>query len=144
MFNSTLATPKSLATRANILATALQVFRERGLDAATMRGLAAAADVSLGSAYYYFPSKEAIIQAYYDDVQAEHTRRVSSALSGSDLSFKERLAVAFHSKLEILQGDRKLLGALFRYTGEPWHPLSILGPATHINREQSIAVFRLA
>jgi AcrR family transcriptional regulator len=144
MFNSTLATPKSLATRAHILATALQVFRERGLDAATMRDLAAAADVSLGSAYYYFPSKEAIIQAYYDDVQTEHARRVSVALSGGELSFKERLAVAFHTKLEILRGDRKLLGALFRYTGEPEHPLSALGTGTLQNRQQSIAVFTSA
>jgi AcrR family transcriptional regulator len=144
MFNLTLATPKSLATRAHILTTALQVFRERGLDAATMRDLAGAADISLGSAYYYFPSKEAIIQAYYDDVQAEHARRVSAALSGGELSFKERLAVAFHSKLEILQGDRKLLGALFRYTGEPEHPLSALGTGTLQNRQQSIAVFTSA
>lgn len=144
MFNSTLATPKSQATRQHILATALQVFRERGLDAATMRELASAADTSLGSAYYYFPSKEAIIQAYYDDVQAEHARRVTSALSDKNLSFKERLAVAFHSKLEILQGDRKLLGALFRYTGEPQHPLSALGPGTLQNRQQSIAVFTTA
>ena len=144
MFNTAAATPKSQATRAHILSTALHSFRERGLDAATMRDLASSADVSLGSAYYYFPSKEAIIQAYYDEVQAEHARRVSAGLSGQNLSFKERLAVTFHSKLEILQGDRKLLGALFRFTGEPLHPLSALGPGTLRNRQQSLAVFTSA
>jgi AcrR family transcriptional regulator len=140
----TATTPKSLQTRAHILSTALRVFRERGLDAATMRETAAAAGVSLGSAYYYFPSKEAIIQAYYDDVQAEHARRVCSALSERDLDFHERLRLAFHTKLDILQGDRKLLGALFRFTGEPEHPLSALGPGTRKNRQESIAVFDLA
>src|SRR5579862_7556085 len=144
MFNSATYSAKAQLTRAHLLATALRVFRERGLEAATMRDLASAADVSLGSAYYYFPSKEAIIQAYYDDVQAEHARRVSGALSGGEFSFKERLAVAFHSKLEILQGDRKLLGALFRYTGEPEHPLSALGTGTLQNRQQSISVFTSA
>ncbi len=145
MFNTT-STPsaKALLTRSHLLSTALHVFRERGLDAATMRDLAAAAGTSLGSAYYYFPSKEAIIQAYYDDVQAEHARRVSAELAGKHLELKERLRAAFHSKLDILQGDRKLLSALFRYTGDPHHPLSALGDGTRKNRQQSMSVFLAA
>jgi AcrR family transcriptional regulator len=147
MFNSVAApksTPKAQLTRSHLLSTALAVFRERGLDATTMRELAAAAGASLGSAYYYFPSKEAIIQAYYDDVQAEHARRLAAALAGADLDLKDRLRAAFHLKLDILQGDRKLLGALFRYTGEPGHPLSALGDGTRKNRLESIAVFQTA
>jgi AcrR family transcriptional regulator len=138
------STPKAQLTRSHLLSTALAVFRQRGLDATTMRDLAAAAGASLGSAYYYFPSKEAIIQAYYDDVQVEHARRVSAALAEGHLNLKERLRAAFHTKLDILQGDRKLLGALFRYTGEPGHPLSALGNGTRKNRLESIAVFQTA
>jgi AcrR family transcriptional regulator len=144
MFNTMTPTPKAQLTRSHILSTALRVFRERGLEAATMRELAAAAEVSLGSAYYYFPSKEAIIQAYYDDVQAEHARRVAAALAEKRLVLRDRLRSAFHSKLDILRGDRKLLGALFRYTGEPHHPLSVLGEGTRKNRQQSMAVFHTA
>src|SRR5271163_1591127 len=103
MFNKTIPTPKAQLTRAHLLSTALRVFRERGLEAATMRELAAAAEASLGSAYYYFPSKEAIIQAYYDDVQAEHASRVNAALAENRLDLKDRLRAAFHSKLDILQ-----------------------------------------
>jgi AcrR family transcriptional regulator len=141
MFNK--ATSKAQLTRAHLLATALAVFRQRGLEAATMRDLAATAGASLGSAYYYFPSKEAIIQAYYDDVQTEHARRVAAALAARG-GLRDRLLAAFHAKLDILQGDRKLLGALFRYTGEPDHPLSLLSEGTRKNREQSIAVFQAA
>jgi AcrR family transcriptional regulator len=144
MFNKTIPSPKAQLTRSHLLSTALRVFRERGLEAATMRELAAAAGTSLGSAYYYFPSKEAIIQAYYDDVQAEHARSVADALTGSHLDLKGRLRAAFHSKLDILQGDRKLLSALFRYTGEPHHPLSALGDGTRKNRQQSMSVFLTA
>jgi AcrR family transcriptional regulator len=147
MFNNA-ARPKSSSkaqlTRAHLLSTALAVFRERGLEATTMRDLAAAAGASLGSAYYYFPSKEAIIQAYYDDVQSEHARRLAAALTEARHDFKDRLRAAFHTKLDILQGDRKLLGALFRYTGEPSHPLSALGDGTRKNRLESVAVFRTA
>ena len=143
MFNK--ATPKAQLTRGRLLARALVVFRQRGLEAVTMRELAAAAGASLGSAYYYFPSKEAIIQAYYDDAQTEHARRVASVLAGGGrLDLRDRLLAAFHAKLDILQGDRKLLGALFRYSGEPDHPLSVLSEGTRKNREQSIAVFQAA
>ena len=144
MFNSATYSAKAQLTRAHLLATALRVFRERGLEAATMRELASAAGTSLGSAYYYFPSKEAIIQAYYDDVQAEHARRVTAALGENRLDLKDRLRAAFHTKLDIVQGDRKLLGALFRYTGEPQHPLSALGDGTGRNRQQSMSVFLAA
>ena len=144
MFNTPTPSPKAQLTRSHILSTALRVFRERGLEASTMRELASAAGASLGSAYYYFPSKEAIIQAYYDDVQAEHARRVAAALVETRLDLKDRLGAAFHSKLDILQGDRKLLSALFRYTGEAQHPLSALGDGTRKNRQQSMSVFLTA
>jgi AcrR family transcriptional regulator len=144
MFKTVATTPKAQLTRSHLLSTALAIFRERGLDATTMRDLAAAAGASLGAAYYYFPSKEAIIQAYYDVVQAEHARRVSAAFAGRRLDLKDRLRAAFYAKLDILQGDRKLLGALFRYTGEPHHPLSALSEGTRKNRQESMAVFSAA
>jgi AcrR family transcriptional regulator len=144
MFKATKSLSKSQETRLQILRTALGLFRERGLDETTMRGIAEAAELSLGAAYYYFPSKEAIIQAYYDQVQAEHYSRVSAALAQGRQSLLERLRVAFHTKLDILQGDRKLLGALFRFAGQPEHPLSPLGAGTRENRQQSMATFSLA
>ena len=146
MFKSTAITKRSTATRSRILSTALTTFRLYGLDSATMRQISKDAHVALGAAYYYFPSKEAIVQAFYASVQDEHQQRVSAALSAYETSpdLEARLRIAFHTKLDILQGDRKLLGALFRYTGEPDHPLSSLGSGTRPNRDRSIAVFALA
>jgi AcrR family transcriptional regulator len=144
MFKKATAYKHSADTRSRILSTALTVFRQQGLDAATMREISKQAGVALGAAYYYFPSKEAIIQAYYDDVQNEHYWRVRAALLGTDLDLEGRLRAAFHAKLDIVQGDRKILGALFRYTGEPDHPLSVFGEGTRKNRDQSTAAFALA
>jgi len=145
MFKAAAPNKRSAETRSRILHTALATFRQHGLDSATMRQISKEAGVALGAAYYYFPSKEAIVQAFYDSVQEEHHQRVSSALSESPTADLEaRLRVAFHTKLDILQGDRQLLGSLFRYTGEPDHPLSALGPGTRPNRDRSIAVFALA
>ena len=134
-------TAKGEETRARILESALRLFRERGLDVTTMREVAAEADMSLGAAYHYFPGKEAIVLAYYEQVQEEHRARVERALADQTRPFKERVAIAMHTKLDVLENDRKLLGALFRYTGDPRHPLSFLGEGTRRHRQESIAVF---
>lgn len=144
MFKEEIARGKSKETRAAILSNAIRLFRERGFDATTIRDVADAADVALGAAYYYFPSKEAIVQAYYDEVQAEHTRRVADALAARKIDFEERLRIAFHTKFDVLAHDRKLLGALFRYTADPDHPLSVFSPVSGPVREQSINVFAAA
>ncbi|MCI0352186.1 MAG: TetR/AcrR family transcriptional regulator, partial [Acidobacteriales bacterium] len=133
--------PKSKQTRALLLETALQLFREKGFEATTMRDIAAKAEMALGAAYYYFPSKEAIVQAYYQSVQEEHNRRVREALAKRNLDLKARLRVVSHTKLDIIADDRKLLGTIFRYAGEPEHPLSCLGPSTRDMRAASIATF---
>ncbi len=142
MFNVLTTRKHSAQTRSQILNAALGLFRERGLEAATMREVAKKAGVALGAAYYYFPSKDAIVQEYYDAVGDEHSARVQAAFQSGDLDLEGRLRAVFHLKLEILRGDRRLLGALFRYTGEPEHPLSAFGPATLTNRHKSIDVFR--
>jgi AcrR family transcriptional regulator len=127
-------------TRRQILDTALTLFRERGFEDTTMRDIAGRAGLSLGAAYYYFNSKEAIVGAYYDYVQAEHLARARDAFAAGG-TLKERLRAALHTKIDIMQGDRRLLRALFRYGGEPEHPLSWFGPATRHQRLCSIDVF---
>jgi AcrR family transcriptional regulator len=137
-------------TRQLVLQTALRLFRERGFDATTMRDIAEATGLSLGAAYYYFASKEAIVAAYYDFVQTEHLRRAREAFAQTKAAqtndaqtqdLKRRLAAAIHSKLDIVAGDRKLLAALFRYGGDPEHPLNWFGPETRRQRELSMTVF---
>jgi AcrR family transcriptional regulator len=133
----------SEATRRQILDTALELFRERGFEETTIRDIAGRAGLSLGAAYYYFKSKEAIVGAYYDYVQQEHAARAREAFAaGGDL--RARLRAALHTKLDIVQDDRRLLRALFRYGGEPGHALSWFGPATRGQRELSFGVFEEA
>jgi len=127
-------------TRRQIVETALALFRARGLEATTIRDIAASAGLSLGAAYYYFKSKEAIVGAYYDYVQQEHQARARAAFAAS-ADLRDRLRAALHTKIDILQDDRPLLRALFRYGGEPGHPLSWFGPATRQQRQESVAVF---
>jgi AcrR family transcriptional regulator len=127
-------------TRRQIVETALDLFRERGFDETTMRDIAGRAGLSLGAAYYYFKSKEAIVGAYYDYVQEAHQTRARDACAQAR-DLRGRLRAAFHTKIDILQHDRRLLRALFRYGGDPSHPLSWFGPGTRQQRDLSFAVF---
>ena len=101
---------KSEVTRRKILDRALELFRKRGVEDTTMRDVAVAAGLSLGAAYYYFPSKEALVFAFYADNQAEMEARVASYPAG--LPLRERLGRLFHDKLHALAPNRRLLAAM--------------------------------
>jgi AcrR family transcriptional regulator len=131
---------KAEETKAHIFNISLGLFRKQGFDETTMRDIAAAADVALGSAYYYFPSKEAIVASYYDHVQAEHRQR-SVEILASTTNLRTRLTRIIEAKLEILADDRKLLAALFRYGGDPGHELSWFGPETRRHRESCMRTY---
>ncbi|HEU4387636.1 MAG TPA: helix-turn-helix domain-containing protein, partial [Blastocatellia bacterium] len=87
---TSLKTRKAEKTRAAILEAALELFRERGYEQTTMRAIAEKAGVALGNAYYYFHSKEHLIQAFYDRTQDEQ-REASRALLEREPDLKERL-----------------------------------------------------
>ena len=143
MVKSDPSTGKGEQTRRVIFETALVLFREKGFDASTMQQIADRAGVAKGAAYYYFPSKEAIIQAYYEDIQARQEQICSEVFAATG-KLRERIAAVMHSKLDLAANDRNLLGVVFRYTGEPAHPLSCLGSGTEEIRRRSIAVFQKA
>ena len=130
-------------TKDLILAKAIELFRKRGFAVTTMRDIADAAGVATGAAYYYFESKEAMVAAYYHQVQSLHAAKVREKLAGKE-GLRERLASVVHVKLEIFADDRKFLWALFRYTGEPAHPLSVFGKRMKAQRKQSVEIFREA
>ena len=147
MFKETVrAVPQRAAseeTRQQILETALVLFREKGFEQTTIREIAKQAGLSLGAAYYYFNSKEALVAAYYDYVQQQHRERAVAAFTKAR-TFKERLLAAYHTKLDVMEGDQGLLRALFRFGGDPDHPLSWFGPSSTEQRRLSIEVFEAA
>lgn len=55
----------------HILETAAALFEKEGIEAVSTNHIAAAADVSIGSLYQFFPNKEAIIEALIERFLAE-------------------------------------------------------------------------
>jgi AcrR family transcriptional regulator len=128
------------ATRAKIFAAALARFRKRGFDATTMREIADDAGVALGAAYYYFPSKDAIVLAYYDETQRMTAAQAAEAFAEND-DIRRRLGVTFHARLDVLARDRKLLSGLYRSIADPAADISIFAKKTKRLRDDSIRLF---
>lgn len=139
----TTSTKKAEATCARILDAALDLFRRQGFEQTTMRGIAAEAGVSLGSAYYYFESKEDLVMAFYDRAIEAMTPRMEAALAGAD-SFEGGIAAIMNVKFEYFRPNRSFLGALFRHAADPQNRLSPFSEATRQIRERDRVYFTRA
>lgn len=135
----TARTAKGEQTRALILQTALDLFRERGYEETTMRAIAEQAGVSLGNAYYYFRSKEHLIQAFYGRTNQEHLR-ASRAVLERERDLKARLRGVMHAKIETAEPYHRFSGILFKSAADPASPLSPFSPASDPVRRESTAL----
>nr|BFE55850.1 TetR family transcriptional regulator [Dactylosporangium thailandense] len=128
-------------TKRLIVDTAVRLFRDQGYDKTTMRGIAQAAGVSVGNAYYYFPSKDHLVQQFYATVQEDTAAAVAEALAEPG-PFDERLRVALTGMLETMTPYHAFAGKFIKTAVEPGSPLSPFSAESQPARERSIAVLR--
>jgi AcrR family transcriptional regulator len=127
-------------TKALILDTALEMFRERGYDETTMRAIAQKAGVSLGNAYYYFSSKEYLIQAFYQRLHEDHLAVAGPALE-HEKTLKARLLTVMRLKIDMLKPYHEFAGVLFKTAAHPRSPLNPFSDESDPVREASIQLF---
>jgi AcrR family transcriptional regulator len=132
---------KAARTRTAIIDAALDLFRERGYEATTMRAVAAQAGVSVGNAYYYFDSKEQLIQGFYDRIQVEHTAAARPILD-REQDLAERLGQVAMAWIDLVEPYRPFAGKFFKTAAEPTSPLNPFSAASAPAREASIALWR--
>lgn len=152
---------KSDATRRLLLERAHGLFQARGVDATTMRDIAKAAGLSLGAAYYYFPSKEAMLYAFYEDNQAgfeelaARVRRGGGGGGGGEAvaaapasarapSAREQLGALLHGQLDAIAPRRAMLASIIHHLVNPGDPLSAFSEQTRAGRARAIGVFAAA
>ena len=61
---------QAMETRIKILEIALDLFKEKGMNAVKITDICQAAGVSVGAFYHHFPSKESIIERGYQSIDA--------------------------------------------------------------------------
>lgn len=140
MTTAATTTSKGEQTRARILETALALFRERGYEETTMRAIAERADVALGSAYYYFRSKEQLIQAFYGRTHQEHLAACAPILQ-RERNLRARLRGVMRAKLDTIEPYHQFAGLLFKTAADPRSPLNPFSTDSDEVRQESIALF---
>jgi AcrR family transcriptional regulator len=128
-------------TRQLILETALRLFRERGYAETTMRAIAREADVAVGNAYYYFDSKEHLIQGFYDRSQAA-LRDASVPILANEHDFAARLRGVMHAGIDVNAPYHSFAATFFKTAAEPTSPLSPFSSESSPAREAAIDIFR--
>lgn len=134
-------TSQGSRTRTLILETALRLFQERGYDKTTMRAIAQEAGVSVGNAYYYYASKEHLIQGFYDRIAAEHAAAVTDVLA-RERDLAGRLRGVLLTWLDIAAPYHRFAAQFFKNAADPDSPLSPFSDASEGPREAAIALHR--
>ncbi|MEW1721224.1 TetR family transcriptional regulator [Streptomyces sp. NPDC093109] len=124
-----------------MLETALRLFKERGYDKTTMRAIAKEAGVSVGNAYYYFASKEHLVQGFYDRIATEHRLAIRPVLD-RETGLEERFGGVLTGWLDIAEPYHGFAAQFFKNAADPDSPLSPFSPESEPTREAAIAVHR--
>jgi AcrR family transcriptional regulator len=133
-------TARGEQTRRLILDTAMRLFREHGYAQTTMRAIAREAGVAVGNAYYYFPSKEHLIQGFYGNTQAEH-RRAAAPVLATETGFAARLRGVLHAGIDVNAPYHDFAATFFKTAAEPTSPLSPFSAESSAARDASIGLF---
>ncbi len=101
-------------TRAALLRAAGRVFAEHGYHRATLEDVTAAAGVSKGALYHYFPSKEQLFLALLEDRLGAGISEVEAVVAerGSD---NEHLGAAMETFLRRINRDPRWLPLLLEF-----------------------------
>lgn len=133
-------TAQGAAARDLLYATAIRLIAERGFEATTLRDIATEAGVSPGLLYRYFPSKQAVVIALYDELSSEYAGRSAQLPPGK---WRDRFIVALNTSLSVLKPHQVALRALTPVlVGDPEE--GIFSPGTAFSRLRVQEVFERA
>lgn len=102
-------TAHGAAAKRRLYEIAIQSIARRGYAETTLRGIADEAGVSVGLLYRYFPSKQALVLALYDELSADYVREAAAMPPGK---WRDRFAFALKASLRVLAPHRVALRAL--------------------------------
>jgi AcrR family transcriptional regulator len=128
-------------TRRLIVDTAVRLFQQQGYDKTTMRAIAREAGLSVGNAYYYFPSKDHLVQEFYLRLQDEHQAAVAPVLAAKT-EFAERLHAVLSAAVDIMAPYHAFAGKFIKVAADPGSSLSPFSAESAPAREISQSIFR--
>jgi len=133
-------TPRGEQTRAAIFAAAMDLFRERGYEATTMRAIADRAGVSLGSSYHYFPSKSHLVLEFYRVCHERH-QAASEPVLARERDLGARLRGVIRAVVMTCEPFHDVSASIFSTVADPSSPLNAFSEESRPLRDEVIALY---
>ncbi len=128
-------------TRQHILETALKLFETQGYAETTMRAIATEAGLAPSNAYYWFRSKDDLVQEFYLRIQAAHARSAHGPLAAGG-TLVDRLRAVEHLGLDTMAPYHSFGTAFLTTAIDPRAAVSPFSPESGEAREASLSIYR--
>lgn len=92
-----------------IIQAAVDLMTQHGFEATTMKQIARAANVGDATIYKYFPNKEKLVLAYFEQAIADALLQFEKTKGQASFTLQERMQLLVDSLLEILLADREFV-----------------------------------
>ncbi len=100
--------------RQRIISVAVDIMIDKGFKTATMRAIAKEAGIGDATIYNYFPTKESILFAYYEEKLNLSIDKLRKIEKFNEFSIHEQLQTFFETQLEIFLPDREFISLSFK------------------------------
>jgi AcrR family transcriptional regulator len=100
--------------RKEILLTARKLFVQKGYDQTSINDILKIVDIAKGTFYYYFASKEEVLQAIIMDIVDEGTARAEYILQDTSIPLLNRIVMAVMAQAPEFEGAHKLAEELHK------------------------------
>jgi AcrR family transcriptional regulator len=117
------------ATKARIVAAALELFRTKGFDATTTKAIARKARIAEGTVFNYFPTKEDIALYFFEQEVAQAIAAVQRNARLRKAPLEEKLFALVQKQLEYLAPHEHFIGSAFVHALKPGSKLGVFSPA---------------
>ena len=92
-----------------IIRTAVDLMTQHGFEGTTMKQIARAAGLGDATIYKYFPTKEKLVLAYFEQAAGDALTLAANTEDQSAFSLQEQMQLLIDSLLEILLADREFV-----------------------------------
>ena len=96
-------------SRRLLIQTAVDLMTAQGFEGTTMKQIARAADMGDATIYKYFPTKEKLVTAYFEQAIGDALDQAEKTPGLKDFSLHEQIQLLIDSLLEILLADREFV-----------------------------------
>ena len=100
--------------RKKIISAAVDIMIDKGFKSATMRAIAKQSKIGDATIYNYFPTKESILFAYYEEKLNACVSKLRNVEKFNEFTLHEQLQTFFETQLELFLPDREFIALSFK------------------------------